>query len=151
MLEPTVVTWILTVFGWIFIFLIMLYAQGLMATRPHSQKTKEVIIGKGEDWRDQTHFRMSLGGAWADLLVWLPLLLAGSVGVLMGQTWGYALWCASGAISLYINVILWFSEREYVYPANGPLFYYTVFWGFFIYWGVAVVVYSILRLTGVKF
>ena len=147
MLEPTLITWILVVFGLLFIFLPMLFIQLLMVLRPHSQKTRDICIGKGEDWRDKTHFRMSFGAGWADLVIWLPLLAAGSIGVLMGQVWGYALWAASGAISVYINIILWFSEREYVYPAYEPLVYYTYFWGFFVYWGVAVVVYSVLRLV----
>jgi hypothetical protein len=149
MLTPTFVTWMLVIFGALLVFLPMLYAQLLMALRPHSRKTKDLLIGKGEDWRDRTHLRMSLGAAWADLIVWLPLLGAGSIGVLLGQVWGYALWAAAGAISVYINVILWFSEREYVYPAYGPLVYYTYFWGFFVYWGVAVVAYAVLRLASV--
>jgi len=125
MIKPTLITWILVVSGALLIFLPILYAQLLMALRPHSQQTKDLIIGKGKDWRDKTHLRMSLGIAWADLIVWLPLLSAGSIGVLLGQTWGYALWAASGAIAVYISIILWFSEREYVYPTCGPLVYYT--------------------------
>ena len=147
MIEPTAITWLLVILGALLIFLPMLYAELLMALRPHSQKAKDLIIGKGEDWRDKTYFRLSLGAAWADLIVWLPLLAAGSIGVLLGQVWGYALWAAAGAISVYINVILWFSERETVYPANGPLVYYTYYWGFFVYWGVAVVAYAALRLA----
>ncbi|MCD4767025.1 MAG: hypothetical protein K8R06_06215 [Methanosarcinales archaeon] len=149
MLEPTLTTWILIIFGLVFIFLPMLCVQLRMVLRPNNRKTRDIIIGKGEDWRDKTHFRMSLGAGWADLMIWLPLLAAGSVGVILGQVWGYALWAASGAISVYVNIILWFSEREYVYPACGPLVYYTYFWGFFVYWGVAVVVYTVLRLAGV--
>jgi hypothetical protein len=149
MLEPTLTTWILIIFGLVFIFLPMLYVQLRMVLRPNNRKTRDIIIGKGEDWRDKTHFRMSLGAGWADIMIWLPLLAAGSVGVILGQVWGYALWAASGAISVYVNIILWFSEREYVYPACGPLVYYTYFWGFFVYWGVAVVVYTVLRLAGV--
>ena len=151
MLQPTFITWALIVFGAVFIFLPMLYAQLLMARRPHSQKARDYIIGEGEDWRDKTHFRMSYGYAWADLAIWLPLVVAGSIGVLLGQACGYALWAASGAISVYINITLWFSEREYVYPACGPLAYYTIYWGFFVYWGVAVVAYVVLRLAGVMF
>jgi len=51
---------------------------------------------------------------------------------------------------VYINIIFWFSERAYVYPAQGPLAYYTYYWGFFVYWGVAVVAYAVLRLAGGK-
>jgi hypothetical protein len=137
MLQPTLITWILVIFGAVFVFLLLLYAQLLMALRPRSQAAKDIIIGKGEDWRNETHIRMSYGTAWADLAIWFPLLVAGSIGVLLGQACGYALWAASGAISVYISIILWFSEREYVYPAQGPLLYYTIDWGFFVYWGIA--------------
>jgi len=150
-LQPTIITWILVIFGAVFIFLPILYAQLLMALRPHSQRARDYIIGRGEDWRDKTHFRMSYGVGWADLALWLPMLAAGSIGVLLGQAWGYALWAASGAISVYISIILWFSEREYVYPACGALGYYTIYWGFFVYWGAAVAVYAVLRLSGVMF
>lgn len=95
--------------------------------QPHSQKAKDLLIGKGEDWRDKTHFRMSYGMAWADLTCWLPLLAVGSIGVMLGKKWGYGLWLASGAISVYINIIFWFSERAYVYPVQGPLAYYTYY------------------------
>ena len=150
MLEPTFVTWILVVFGAL-IYLLVLYAQVLLVTSPHSQKTKDLVIGKGEDWRDKSHFRSSYGIAWADLIFQLPLLAVGSVGVILGQAWGYVLWAAMAAIAVWISIVLWFSEREYVYPAWGPLAYYTIVWGFFVYWGVAVIVYTVLRLAGVAF
>ena len=147
MLDPTPVTWLLVLFGLVAIFLPMVYAQWMMVRRPQDQATKDLLIGKGEDWRDRSHLRVSLGMGWADLVLWLPLLLAGSIGVLLGHHWGYLLWAASGVISVYINIVLWFSEREYVYPSAGPLVYYTYYWGFFVYWGVAVVVYSLWRVA----
>ncbi|MBW1792242.1 MAG: hypothetical protein JRJ14_08310 [Deltaproteobacteria bacterium] len=151
MLEPTLITWVLVIFGVLFIFLPMLYAQLQMAFRPHSQRSKDMLIGKGEDWRDKTHFRTANGLAWADLMIWLPLLAVGSIGVLQSQIWGYVLWAASGVVSVYISIVLWFSEREYVYPSCGPLAYYTYFWGFFVYWGIAVVAYALLRLADIQF
>lgn len=151
MIKPTVVTWILLGFGWVFIFLVLFFAQLLMVLRPDSRRTKDIIIGKGEEWHDRTHKRFSLGGAFADLMVLLPLLAAGSVGVILGQEWGYILWAASGAIAAYISIILYVTEKELVYPHCGPLAYYTYYWGIPLYWGVAVVAYSVLRLSGVKF
>lgn len=148
MLPPTPITWILVIFG--FITCSPLFgAQLVMLYRPKSQKATDILIGQGEDWRDKTHFRSALGMAWADWLFFAPLLVAGSIGVLSGQTWGYVLWAAAGAISLYINIVLWFMEKAYVYPAQGPLAYFTYYWGFFIYWGASVLVYSTLRLAEV--
>ncbi|MHC4105494.1 MAG: hypothetical protein ACYSR9_11175 [Planctomycetota bacterium] len=151
MLKPTILTWVLVIFGLAFIFFPMVYVQVNVAFNPDSQKIKDIIIGKGEDYRDKTHFRSSYGIAWADLIFWIPLLAAGSIGVIMKRAWGYVLWGASGAIAVYISIIFWFTERAYVYPGVGPLVYYTIFWGFFVYWGVAAVVYATLRLTDVKF
>ncbi len=150
MLEPTFITWILIIFGAI-TFLPLLYFQLIMLLQPHGTKASDMLIGKGEDWRDKTHFSSAYGFAWADWILVMPLMISGSIGVLLGQAWGYALWAATGAISLYINIALWFMEREYVYPSCGPLAYYTYYWGFFVYWGVIVVVYAVLRLTGVMF
>ena len=147
MLPPTIISWILVVFG--FITCAPLFgAQLVMIIKPNSQKARDIIIGKGEDWRDKTHFRSALGFAWADWILLAPLLVAGSIGVLSGQAWGYVLWAAAGAISLYINIVLWILERQYVYPSQGPLVYFTYYWGFFVYWGTAVLIYSIVRLTG---
>ncbi|MCP4580311.1 MAG: hypothetical protein GY839_01740 [candidate division Zixibacteria bacterium] len=150
MLKPTLFTWILVIFGAIFIFIPMLYAQLLMALKPHSQKSKDILIGEGQDWRDKTHFRSAYGLAWADLIIWLPSIAVGSIGVLIGYPWGYVLWALSGAISVYINIVLWFSEREYVYPSKGPWIYFSYYWGFFVYWGLAAVIYSISRLVEVE-
>lgn len=147
MLDPTIVTWILVVFGLVFIFLPIVYAQLLVVRRPHDQKTKDLLIAKGEDWRGKYHLRTALGIGWADLLFWLPMLVIGSIGVLLGEPWGYAMWIASGAISVYISIVFWFSEREYAYPAVGPLGYFTIYWGNFVYWGLAVIVYGIWRLA----
>ena len=150
MLKPTVITWILVIFGVVFIFLPIVITQTMMAMNPDSQKTKDIIIGKGEDWRDRTHLRSSYGIALADLIFWVPLLVAGSIGVMLGRVWGYVLWGSAGAIFVYISIFLLLSEREYVYPAVGPLLYYTVIWGFFLYWGVAAIAYATLRLSNVK-
>jgi len=101
LLEPTLITWILVIFGLLFIFLPMLFIQLLMVLRPHSQKIRDICIGKGEDWRDKTHFRMSFGAGWADLVIWLPLLAAGSIGVLHGPGLGL---CIVGGIRSYFSV-----------------------------------------------
>jgi hypothetical protein len=114
-MQPTIITWILIVFGAVTMALLLL-AQTIMLVKPNSQKAKDILIAKGEDWRDRTHFRSALGFAWADWLMVVPMLLSGSIGVILGHAWGYILWSAAGSISLYINIVLWFMEKEYVYP-----------------------------------
>ncbi len=149
-MQPTIITWGLVVFGAITL-VPLIGAQIAMLLNPDSRKTKDLIIGEGEDWRDQTHRGMARGAAWADWLFFGPLFVAGSVGVLLGKTWGYVLFGAAGACSFYINIILWFTEKEYVYPSRGPIRYFTYYWGFFVYWGALALVYSALRLAGIEF
>ena len=150
MLYPTFVTWILIVLGWITCGP-LLYAQFVVLLQPHGQKAKELMIGQGQEWRDDSHFKSAVALAWADWLLFAPLFVAATIGVLVGRVWGFALFGVAGAIQLYVNLFLAFFEREYVYPAVGPLAYYTYIWGDFIYWGAASLVYAVLRLSGVAF
>jgi len=146
LIKPTIITWIVALFGSL-TFLILLLAQLVILLKPKSQKAKDILIGKGEEWRDRTHFKSAYAFAWADWLVIMPLLVSGNIGVLIGQQWGYIIWIALGAISIYFSIVFWIMEKEYTYPSYGPLAYYTYFWGFFIYWGIAAVIYSIMRFN----
>lgn len=145
-MQPTLFTWALVIFG-VITLVPLIGAQWSMLIRPQSQRTRDLIIAKGENWRDRTHSRLALGAAWADWLFFAPLFVAGSAGVLLGQSWGYVLFGAAGACSLYINIILWFTEKEYVYPTRGPLRYFTYYWGFFIAWGALALAYSVWRFA----
>lgn len=150
MFTPTITTWIIIIFGFI-TCAPLLVAQSVILLQPNGQKAKDILIGKGEDWRDKTHFKSAYAFALADWFIFLPAFVAGIIGVLLGEIWGYVLFAVAGAISLYINIFLLFFEREYVYPAVGPLAYYTYVWGNFIYWGAATLVYSLLRLNHITF
>ncbi len=146
MLNPTVWTWLLLVFG-VITFLPLLFAQSVMLIKPNGKQARDLLIGKGEDWRDKTHFKSAKAFAWADWLIIMPLLLTGCVGVVLGQAWGYLAWLILGVISVYFSIVFWIMEKEYTYPSCGPLAYYTYYWGFFLYWGILAVVYSALRLN----
>lgn len=150
MYQPTIITWILIIFGLI-TCLPLLAAQLVVLIEPRGKKAKDILIGKGEEWRDNSHFKSAYSLAFADWIIFVPLFVLGIVGMLMGNSWGYILFAASGSIQLYINVFLWFFEKEYVYPSRGPLKYYTYYWGNFIYWGAASLLYGILRLNGYSF
>ena len=144
-MKPTTITWILAAFGAL-TFLPLLAAQLLMLLMPKSEKARDLIIGKGQEWRDHTHYKSALAFAWADLLVFFPLLIASYYGVFQAQPWGYVLWLATGMISIYFSILFWVLEKEYTYPSCGWLAYYTYYWGFFLYWGMGAVCYSLIRI-----
>ncbi len=145
MYQPTMTTWILIIFGSITCFPLLI-AQLIILIEPKGTKAKDILIGKGEEWRDKTHFKSAYGLAIADWVFFFPIFALGIIGILLNSFWGYFLFSISGSIQIYINIFLWFFEREYVYPSNGPLKYYTYIWGNFMYWGIASMVYGILRL-----
>ncbi len=146
-MNATVVTWLLVAWG-VTTLVPLVVVQLAFLLAPHSDQTKAWLIGENEEWRDRSHLRFSLGAAWADWLVTMPLFAASVVGMALAEAWGYVLFAVVGAISLYINVILWFLEKEYVYPSRGPLRYFTYYWGFFVYWGAAALLYSTVRIGG---
>lgn len=149
MLEPTIVSWVLIIFG-IITCAPLLYANLIMIFRPESEQTKALLIGQGEHWRDRSHFKSQFALARVDWMIFAPIMAGGVIGIMLARPWGYVLFGIAGSIQLYINVFLWFFEKEYVYPSQGPLAYYTYFWGNFVYWGSAAMVYSVLRLNGIE-
>lgn len=150
MFEPTIVTWIIVIFG-VATCLPLVYAQLVFLLQPKGEKAKNILIGKDEDWRDKTHFKTAYGMAWADWLFFLPVFILALIGIVSAKPWGYTLLAVAGAIQLYINIVLWFLEKEYVYPKCGPLAYYTYYWGNFMYWGTSSMVYGVLRVNGIFF
>lgn len=145
MIDLTYTTWIIAIFG-IITFVPLFVAQLFMLFKPHSQATKDLIIGKGEVWRDMSHFKSALAFAWADWLIIFPLLVLSYAGVFMGEMWGYLLWLALGILSIYFSIVFWVAEKEYVFPSCGWIAYYTYIWGFFLYWGIVAIIYSIIQL-----
>ena len=146
MIETTIFTWIIAIFGAI-TFLPLFGAQLVMILKPNSQKAKDLIIGKGEDWRDKTHFKSALAFAWADLIIILPLYALGTIWVFNGQLWGYVIWISLGILSIYFSIVFWVLEKEYAYKSVGWIAYFTYIWGFFLYWGLGVIIHSVIQMN----
>ncbi len=119
-------------------------AQLTIILKPDSQKTRDILIGKGKQWRDKTHFKSAYAFAWADWLVIMPLLAICNIGVISGELYGYVIILVLGILSIYFSIVFWVMEKEYTYPSYGPLAYFTYLWGFYLYWGIITVIYSIL-------
>ncbi len=145
MIEANLFTWIIAIFG-VVTFTPLLAAQLLMLLNPQSQKTKDLIIGKGEGWRDRTHYKSALAFAWADWLIIFPLIIISYIGVFKAESWGYVLWLALGILSIYFSIIFWVMEKKHSYPSVGKLVYFTYFWGFFFYWGIGAIIYSFIQI-----
>ena len=149
MYEPTLFTWILIAFG-IVTCVPLLAAQVIILVNPRGKRAREILIGKDEEWRNETHFKSAYGLAWADWIIFVPIFIGGIIGIIFCEQWGYLLFSIAGAIQLYVNTFLFFLEKEYVYPKLGTLKYYSYYWGNFMYWGFAALLYGILRIIGLE-
>ena len=114
-------------------FIPLLLAQLFILFEPNGSKAKEILIGKGEEWRDHSHFKSAYSLAVTDWVIFFPFFTLSIIGVFLKHYWGYLFLLVSGAIQIYINVFLWFFEKEYVFPANGPIKNFSYIWGNFIY------------------
>ncbi|MDD5496363.1 MAG: hypothetical protein PHP46_04605 [Candidatus Omnitrophica bacterium] len=145
MMEPTIVTWILGISG-VLLYLPAIYIQAFAVFRPHDQRTKDMLVGKGGDYHDKTYFDFCRGSGWADLGIQIPLVMIGSIAVLFGHPWAYTIWAAGAFITIYIHLILLFMEGKHIYDKWGPIAFFTYGWGLWVYWAIIVVIYSLLRI-----
>jgi len=111
MYKPTIITWIILLFGLI-TCLPLLFAQLIILIDSHGLRAKDILIGKGEEWRDKTHFKSAYSLAIADWLIFFPIFILSIIGILLSNFWSYILLSVVGAIQLYINVFLWFFEKK---------------------------------------
>ena len=145
-MKINVLALLLWVLGWL-TFLPLFIAQLFMLIRPRSQKTKDLLIGKDEDWRDRTHYKSALAFAWADILIILPLFILGSTLMLTNNQWALIICIVLGVLTIYFSILFWVLEKEYTYKSVGPLAYYTYYWGFFLYWGVLAIVFALYQFS----
>jgi hypothetical protein len=130
------------IFGLIF-YSILIIIQLMMILSPKSKIVKELLIGKGADWNDHTHFKTAKGFAYADLIVIATLLILSSIGVLAGFLWGYLFLFSLGCLSIYFSILCYIIEKEYTYPNVGFVGYYTYYWGSYLYFGIAAIIISL--------
>jgi hypothetical protein len=71
--QPGVTAWIIGTTSAI-TFLPLMGAQLSMLFRPNHRQSKDLITGKGQEWRDETHFKPALAFARAG---WPVILTSG--------------------------------------------------------------------------
>jgi hypothetical protein len=87
--EVTALTWIVAVAGFP-ITSVLLSGQLVAVFSPRGEWTiKNVYGGTPASTDPKAYFAFNQGYAWADSAFWLPLQVAGSVGVLLGERWRF--------------------------------------------------------------
>ena len=144
-MEVTALTWIVAGAG----FLIMILLGGLQlvaALRPRAEWTIENVYGgRPESTDPKAYFAFNQGYAWADPFFWAPLQIAGSIGMVAGQRWGFLLALIASVPFWYTAIPIFIWDRDMGFRQN-TVFYWVVVWGMFPTFGIIEGVYTLVRL-----
>ncbi len=144
-MEVTTWTWIVGVAG--LILAGVLQALQLVAViRPRGRWTVENVYGGSPESTDpKAYFALNQGYAWADAVFWLPLQIAGSIGMLLGHRWGFLLALVGSVPFWYTAVTIFIWDREMGFRQD-TFVYWAFVWGMFPAFGVVETVYCFARL-----
>lgn len=144
-MEVTALTWIVAIVGLVLIGLLAAL-QLVAVVRPRSEWTIKNVYGGSPGATDpKAYYAFNQGYAWADPFFWAPLQIAGSIGMLLGQRWGFLLALAASVPFWYTAIPIFIWDRDLGFRLN--TFTYWVFvWGMFPVFGVLEGVYCFVRL-----
>lgn len=144
-MEVTLATWVVAVVG----LLLMVLLGGLQLTavaRPRSRWTIDNVYGGDPAGTDpRAYFAFNQGYAWADALFWAPLQMAGSIGMLLGQRWGFLLALMASVPFWYTAIPIFIWDRDMGFRRN-TFGYWVVIWGMWPAYGIVAGAYCLVRL-----
>jgi hypothetical protein len=144
-MEVTILTWVVGVAG-LFIMGLLVSLQLVAVFKPRAEWTLENIYGGDASGTDpKAFFAFNQGYAWADTLFWGPIQIIGSIGMLLGQRWGFLLALMGSVPFLYSAITIFIWDRDMGFRRN-TFVYWVVVWGMFPAFGLLEMVYCFLRL-----
>lgn len=144
-MDVTAATWIVAV-GGLLIMGLLASLQLVAVVRPRAEWTIENVYGGRPEATDPTaYFAFNQGYAWADVFFWAPFQIAGSIGMLLGERWGFLLALVASVPFWYTAVPIFIWDRDLGFRQN-TVFYWVVVWGMFPAFGVAETAYTFFRL-----
>ena len=146
-MDATLMTVVVAVTGLVLIGL--LGAMQLAAVlRPRAAWTVKTVYGGDPDATDPTaYFAFNQGLAWADVLLWVPFQIAGSIGMLLGHEWGFLLALAASVPYIYTAVPIFIWDRDLGFRGTG-FTYWVVIWAMWPAFGIVQGAYVLFRLLG---
>ncbi len=138
-------TWVVAILG-ILVMGLLGSLQLVAVLRPRAPWTVENVYGGSPDGTDpKAYFAFNQGYAWADAIFWAPLQLAGSVGMLLGERWGFLLALVGAVPFWYTAIPIFIWDREMGFRQN-TFTYWVIVWGMFPAFGVLETGYCFMRL-----
>ena len=144
-MEVTALTWIVAL-GGLAIMALLGGLQAVAVLRPRTEWTIENVYGSSPENTDATaYFAFNQGMAWADVFFWAPLQIAASIGMLLGERWGFLLGLAAAVPYVYTAVTVFIWDRDMEFRQN-TFTYWVVVWGMFPAYGLLEGIYTFVRL-----
>ena len=143
-MDVTVLTWIVALAGLVLIGLLSAL-QLVAVVRPRGAWTIENVYGGDPNATDpKAYFAFNQGFAWADPFFWAPLQVVGSIGMLLGERWGFLLALAASVPFVYTAITIFIWDRDLGF--RQPTFtYWVIIWAMWPAFGVLEGVYCFFR------
>lgn len=145
-MDVTMATWAVALTG--LLLIVLLGGLQLVAViRPRDPWTVANVYGGTPEQTDSTaYFAFNQGYAWADTFLWAPVQIAGSIGMLLGQKWGFLLALAASVPYIYtaIPIFIWDRDLGFRKPTAG---YWILIWGMWPAFGLVQFAYCLTRLN----
>ena len=145
-MDVTAATWVVGVLGLVLICLLS-GLQLVAVVRPRAAWTIANVYGGDPSATDPTaYFAFNQGYAWADSFFWAPLQIAGSIGMLLGQRWGFLLALAASVPFIYTAITIFIWDRDLAFRKN-TLTYWVFVWAMWPAFGILQGVYCFTQLN----
>jgi hypothetical protein len=139
-------TWAIAVAGLALIVLLGAL-QFVALIRPRSDWTIQNVYGGDPNSTDlNAYLAYNQGYAWADVFFWAPIQIAGSIGMLLGERWGFLLALGASAPYVYTAITIYIWDRNLGFRKN-TVGYWVIIWGMWPVFGLIQGTYNLLRLV----
>ena len=146
-MEVTTATLLVAIAGLVLILLLG-GLQLVAVLRPRADWTIANVYGGSPESTDPVaYFAFNQGYAWADAIFWAPLQIAGSIGMLMGERWGFVVALVASVPFWYTAIPIFIWDRDLGFRKN-TLSYWLIIWGMWPAYGIGAGLYCALRLAG---
>lgn len=144
-MEVTSLTWVVAI-GGLLLMGLLASLQAVALVNPRAQWTIDNVYGGSPEGTDpKAYFAFNQGYAWADPIYWAPLQITGSIGMVLGQRWGFLLALMASVPFWYTAIPIFIWDRDMGFRQN-TFVYWVIVWGMFPAYGVVAGVYCFVRL-----
>lgn len=146
-MEVTWLTWTVAIAGLALMGLLG-SLQFVAVIRPRAAWTVANVYGGEPGATDPVaYFAYNQGYAWADTALWAPVQVAGSIGMVAGERWGFLLALAASVPYVYTAVTNFIWDRDLGFR-QPTVMYWVVVWALWPAFGVVQFAYCFSRLLG---